>query len=97
VPAKFFRTTAKGRVYIPPTSQKGGNAVQKWPEQCLCAIFSPRIVRKVGAKNGEKREKLQEWRKSIHTDGKSKIFHTNCKLKKDIIRGKHPRNIFGKL
>jgi len=57
VPAKFFRTTAKGRVYIPPTSQKGGIAVQKWPEQCLCAIFSPRIVRKVGAKNGEKREK----------------------------------------
>jgi len=47
-------------VYIPPTNRKGGIAVQKWPEQCLCAIFSPRIVRKVGAKNGEKREKLQE-------------------------------------
>lgn len=54
LPAMFFYVAPEG--LLPQLLQY---CSPKWPKQCLCAIFPPRIVRKVAAKNGQNEKTFQ--------------------------------------
>lgn len=83
-PSSFIRTyVCKGSVGQHSYNVMAGRALhsKKWPEQCLCAIFSPRIVRKVGAKKWKKKpnKKLQKEEKN-----NARIYIK--KKNKDVVR-----------